>query len=212
MLLASDSMLTPDARKASKGSVVVKRGAFHQTAQPSRGVLVMFDPPWTKTVLVRVKQQQQQQQQQQYHQEPKPPPLTKLWVLRLPLAHTLASPPPLSQRPQVSQTITVGSSFSCSTPRSSSSGSMPMSGSMWTPSRVTKAGGLGRGSNPLDSFFPFDPYLLRRSHAYVAGMYNSWKVRILTHEGRGLGSREHGEWRLLDSSVHRRWILSRPWC
>lgn len=88
---------------------------------------------------------------------------------------------PFSQRPQVSQTITVGSSFSCSTPRSgsSSSMSMPMSGSMWTPSRVTKAGGLGRGSNPLDSFFPFDPYLLRRSHAYVAGMYNSWKVRIV---------------------------------
>lgn len=48
---------------------------------------------------------------------------------------------------------------------------------MWTPSRVTKAGGLGRGSDPLDSFFPFDPYLLRRSHVYVASMYNSWKVR-----------------------------------
>lgn len=81
------------------------------------------------------------------------------------------------QRPQVSQTITVGSSFSCSTPRSASS--MSMSSTMWTPSRgaVTKAGGLGRGSNPLDSFFPFDPYLLRRSHVYVASMYNSWKVR-----------------------------------
>eukprot|EP00752_Nemacystus_decipiens_P007776 g6944.t1 len=83
------------------------------------------------------------------------------------------------ERPQVSQTITVGSSFSCSTPRSTSSVSMSMSmsGSTWTPSRVTKAGGLGRGSNPLDSFFPFDPYLLRRSHAYVAGMYNSWKAQ-----------------------------------
>lgn len=48
---------------------------------------------------------------------------------------------------------------------------------MWTPSRVTKAGGLGRGSNPLDSFFPFDPYLLRRSHVYIDQMYNTWKVR-----------------------------------
>lgn len=28
-------------------------------------------------------------------------------------------------------------------------------------------GGLGRGSNPLDSFFPFDPYLLRRSYTFV---------------------------------------------
>ncbi|CAM9149975.1 unnamed protein product, partial [Hapterophycus canaliculatus] len=74
------------------------------------------------------------------------------------------------ERPQVTpQTITVGSSFSCSTPRSASSNSMSMSMSsnVWTPARVTKAGGLGRGSNPLDSFFPFDPYLLRRSHAYI---------------------------------------------
>ncbi|CAN0477912.1 unnamed protein product, partial [Laminaria digitata] len=36
-------------------------------------------------------------------------------------------------------------------------------------------GGLGRGSNPLDSFFPFDPYLLRRSHAYVDTIYNTWQ-------------------------------------
>eukprot|EP00903_Cladosiphon_okamuranus_P012898 g12042.t1 len=89
------------------------------------------------------------------------------------------------ERPQVSQTIAIGSSFSCSTPRSSSS--MSMSGSMWTPSRVTKAGGLGRGSNPLDSFFPFDPYLLRRSHAYVAGMYNSWKAQDDGSSRRGRG-------------------------
>ncbi|CAM9755659.1 unnamed protein product [Ectocarpus fasciculatus] len=82
------------------------------------------------------------------------------------------------ERSQVSQTITVGSSFSCSTPRSSSSMSMSMSNSaMWTPSRVTKAGGLGRGSNPLDSFFPFDPYLLRRSHVYIDEMYNTWKAQ-----------------------------------
>lgn len=85
------------------------------------------------------------------------------------------------QRPQVTpQSIAIGSSFSCSTPRSASSNSlsMSMSSNVWTPARVTKAGGLGRGSNPLDSFFPFDPYLLRRSHVYIASLYNTWTVSI----------------------------------
>lgn len=81
----------------------------------------------------------------------------------------------LSQAPQMSQTITVGSSFACSTPRSAASSSS----TSWMPSRVTKAGGLGRGSNPLDSFFPFDPYLLRRSHVYVDTIYNTWKVQFV---------------------------------
>jgi hypothetical protein len=35
-------------------------------------------------------------------------------------------------------------------------------------------GGLGRGTNPLDSFFPFDPYLLRRSHDFVEPIYKHW--------------------------------------
>jgi|AntRauTorckE5430_2_1112549.scaffolds.fasta_scaffold00340_7 RNA polymerase I-specific transcription initiation factor RRN3 len=35
-------------------------------------------------------------------------------------------------------------------------------------------GGLGRGSNPLDSFFPFDPYLLRRSYSFVEPYYRHW--------------------------------------
>lgn len=35
-------------------------------------------------------------------------------------------------------------------------------------------GGLGRGSNPLDSFFPFDPYLLRRSHPFIEPFYRNW--------------------------------------
>ncbi|CAM9591327.1 unnamed protein product, partial [Phaeothamnion confervicola] len=43
---------------------------------------------------------------------------------------------------------------------------------------MTKVGGLGRGSNPLDSFFPFDPYLLKRSHAFVVKLYNHWQVRM----------------------------------
>jgi RNA polymerase I-specific transcription initiation factor RRN3 len=36
-------------------------------------------------------------------------------------------------------------------------------------------GGLGRGSNPLKSFFPFDPLLLRRSHAFIEPLYQDWQ-------------------------------------
>lgn len=39
---------------------------------------------------------------------------------------------------------------------------------------VEGVGGLGRGSNPLDSFFPFDPYLLRRSHKFIHPYYRHW--------------------------------------
>ena len=35
-------------------------------------------------------------------------------------------------------------------------------------------GGLGKGENPLDSFFPFDPYLLRESHCFVDPYYRHW--------------------------------------
>eukprot|EP00536_Pseudo-nitzschia_multiseries_P017647 jgi/Psemu1/293144/fgenesh1_pg.1700_\ len=35
-------------------------------------------------------------------------------------------------------------------------------------------GGLGRGSNPLKSFFPFDPLLLRQSHEYIEPLYKYW--------------------------------------
>lgn len=43
-------------------------------------------------------------------------------------------------------------------------------------------GGLGRGSNPLDSFFPFDPYLLRRSHKYIEPHYQNWEGSIETED------------------------------
>jgi RNA polymerase I-specific transcription initiation factor RRN3 len=36
-------------------------------------------------------------------------------------------------------------------------------------------GGLGKGSNPLDSFFPYDPFLLRRSHPLVGKYYRNWE-------------------------------------
>lgn len=36
-------------------------------------------------------------------------------------------------------------------------------------------GGLGRGTNPLDSFFPFDPYLLRQSHGHIEPFYIHWE-------------------------------------
>jgi RNA polymerase I-specific transcription initiation factor RRN3 len=39
-------------------------------------------------------------------------------------------------------------------------------------------GGLGQGSNPLDSFFPFDPYLLRRSHSFVDPFYKNWEASV----------------------------------
>ena len=39
-------------------------------------------------------------------------------------------------------------------------------------------GGLGKGRNPLESFFPFDPYLLRRSHVYIEPFYTHWPGSI----------------------------------
>ena len=39
-------------------------------------------------------------------------------------------------------------------------------------------GGMGQGSNPLDSFFPFDPYLLRQSHSFIELFYKNWEGSI----------------------------------
>lgn len=39
-------------------------------------------------------------------------------------------------------------------------------------------GGLGRGSNPLKTFFPFDPLLLRRAFDYVEPYYRDWNGSI----------------------------------
>lgn len=56
----------------------------------------------------------------------------------------------------------------------------PRSSLIMTPATLEVArkkggvGGLGRGSNPLDSFFPFDPYLLRQSHGFVEQFYRHW--------------------------------------
>ncbi|GAX28381.1 RNA polymerase I-specific transcription initiation factor RRN3 [Fistulifera solaris] len=36
-------------------------------------------------------------------------------------------------------------------------------------------GGMGHGMNPLDSFFPFDPYLLHRSSKHVEPFYGHWE-------------------------------------
>ena len=52
--------------------------------------------------------------------------------------------------------------------------------SIRTPATLEKerrsggVGGLGRGRNPLDSFFPFDPFLLRQSHIFIEPHYNHW--------------------------------------
>ena len=39
-------------------------------------------------------------------------------------------------------------------------------------------GGLGVGSNPLKTFFPFDPLLLCRSHEFVQPFYKNWNGPI----------------------------------
>mmetsp|Transcript_98026 Transcript_98026/g.147032 ORF Transcript_98026/g.147032 Transcript_98026/m.147032 type:complete len:284 (+) Transcript_98026:3-854(+) len=36
-------------------------------------------------------------------------------------------------------------------------------------------GGLGQGSNPLKSFFPFDPLLLSQSHEFIEPFYKHWQ-------------------------------------
>lgn len=41
-------------------------------------------------------------------------------------------------------------------------------------------GGLGQGSNPLDSFFPFDPYLLQNSYLHVHPYYRNWEDCVLS--------------------------------
>mmetsp|Transcript_30016 Transcript_30016/g.63181 ORF Transcript_30016/g.63181 Transcript_30016/m.63181 type:complete len:417 (-) Transcript_30016:27-1277(-) len=51
-------------------------------------------------------------------------------------------------------------------------------------------GGLGRGSNPLDSFFPFDPYLLEKSYEFVHPYYRNWEDCILSMEEDGDGDTE----------------------
>ena len=56
--------------------------------------------------------------------------------------------------------------------------SIPHSHSQWskktsleTTKKVGPAAALSAGNNPLDSFFPFDPYILKRSRGYVDEIY-----------------------------------------
>ena len=50
----------------------------------------------------------------------------------------------------------------------------PVPRTMEAKRRKGGVGGLGKGSNPLDSFFPFDPYLLRRSYSFIEEHYRHW--------------------------------------
>ncbi|KAL7547988.1 hypothetical protein ACHAWF_011262 [Thalassiosira exigua] len=43
--------------------------------------------------------------------------------------------------------------------------------------------GLGRGSNPLDYFFLFDPYLLSASHGHLGQFYRGWEDCVPTAAG-----------------------------
>ena len=64
------------------------------------------------------------------------------------------------------------------TPSEAADGSQPPVSSPGGVRRVdetARAGGLGTGSNPLDSFFPFDPYLLRNSSVYINDLYRGWR-------------------------------------
>ena len=45
---------------------------------------------------------------------------------------------------------------------------------------VGGVGGLGRGSNPLGSFFLFDPYFLQKSYKHVHPYFRNWEDCILT--------------------------------
>jgi hypothetical protein len=40
---------------------------------------------------------------------------------------------------------------------------------------ISTAGGLGKESNPLDSYFPFDPYLLQESYPFVHPYCRNWE-------------------------------------
>jgi len=56
-----------------------------------------------------------------------------------------------------------------------------------TPATLEKkrrngVGGLGIGKNPLDSFFPFDPYLLFRSYTFVEPYYRQWEGSAVEHD------------------------------
>ncbi|GMH72472.1 hypothetical protein TL16_g05923, partial [Triparma laevis f. inornata] len=61
-------------------------------------------------------------------------------------------------------------------------------------------GGLGKGHNPLDSFFPFDPFLLRRCHEYVGGYYRQWEGSLGMKEVEE-GSDEDDDDESIDSSA-----------
>lgn len=54
-------------------------------------------------------------------------------------------------------------------------------------------GGLGRGSNPLRSFFPFDPLLLRRAYDYIEPYYRNWSGSIEEDEDESVTSEEDDE-------------------
>ena len=64
-------------------------------------------------------------------------------------------------------------------PRTTSTGSMiairSKADSSAAAIQKTKVPVMGTGNNPLESFFPFDPCLLRKMHRSVDGSYRSWR-------------------------------------
>uniref|UniRef100_A0A8C5C357 RRN3 homolog, RNA polymerase I transcription factor n=1 Tax=Gadus morhua TaxID=8049 RepID=A0A8C5C357_GADMO len=53
--------------------------------------------------------------------------------------------------------------------------------------RSSNAGGsVATNTNPLDSFFPFDPYLLKRSSSVIQPLYQVWEEAEDSEEGRSM--------------------------
>jgi RNA polymerase I specific transcription initiation factor RRN3 len=54
-------------------------------------------------------------------------------------------------------------------------------------SAALRTSGRKRTADLLDSFFPFDPYLLRDSSSFIDGVYITWEDRVAPLE-RGFGA------------------------
>ncbi|KAL3944086.1 MAG: hypothetical protein SGBAC_001817 [Bacillariaceae sp.] len=63
-------------------------------------------------------------------------------------------------------------------------------------------GGLGRGSNPLHSFFPFDPLLLRRAYDFIEPYYREWNGTIEDEEVDESVTSEEDEEDVFDMDVN----------
>jgi RNA polymerase I-specific transcription initiation factor RRN3 len=65
-------------------------------------------------------------------------------------------------------------------------------------------GGMGQGTNPLDSFFPFDPYLLQHSYKFIEPYYKHWEGSCVDEpDNDGIGGNDMREDANVDSAMIR---------